>query len=128
MDEDAATKASIQGEISVISSRMDTAMTDLQETVDTLALAGGNPAAYKQRLGDHWKTLLVIGDASLKEVQSQAEETLQVLDATITMQQQVLEAVQELEILLKRQADALKAMIDALGAGEDGLGQACEDP
>jgi hypothetical protein len=126
VDYDAAVLASIQGEISVIAQRMDTATTELQETVDAIALAGGNPAAFKRRLGDYWKTLLEIGDASLKELQSQAEETLQVLDATITVQQQVLESVAELEILLKQQADALKATINALGAGEDGLGQACE--
>ena len=126
VDEDAAVLASIQGEISVIAQRMDTATTELQATVDAIALAGGNPAAFKRRLGDYWKTLLEIGDASLKELQSQAEETLQVLDATITVQQQVLESVAELEILLKQQADALKATINALGAGEDGLGQACE--
>ena len=70
VDEDAAVLASIQGEISVIAQRMDTATTELQATVDAIALAGGNPAAFKRRLGDYWKTLLEIGDASLKELQS----------------------------------------------------------
>ena len=124
---DAAVLASIQGEISVISAKLDTATTGLQETVDFLDVAGGNPASYKQRVGDYWKTLLEIGDQQIKALQTQAEETLQVLDATIAVQQAVLESVAELEILLKQQADALKATIDALGVGNgDSLGASCE--
>ena len=127
VDYDAAKLASISGEISVISASLDTAATGLRQSVDYLAVAGGNPASYKRRVGDYWKTVLELGDSQIKALQAQAQETLRVLDATISVQQAVLESVAELEILLKQQADALKATIDALGAGDgDALGGQCE--
>ena len=127
VDENAAVVASIEGEIAVIAAKLDTAITGLQETIDDLGNAGGNPAAFKQRIGDYWGSLLAVGDAALQDLRDQAEETLRVLDDTISVQQQVLESVAELEIMLKKQADELKATIDALGEGSgDSLGGGCE--
>ena len=117
VDENAAVVASIEGEIAVIAAKLDTAINGLQETIDDLGNAGGNPAAFKQRIGDYWGSLLAVGDAALQDLRDQAEETLRVLDDTISVQQQVLESVAELEIMLKKQADELKATIDALGEG-----------
>ena len=92
-----------------------------------LGVAGGNPAAYQQRVGDYWGTLLRVADDSFRDLQNQAQDTLRVLDSTISVQQQVLESVAELEILLKKQNDELKATLDAIGEGEgDALGAACE--
>jgi hypothetical protein len=128
VDLDAATLASINGEIAVVGARITAALSQVDGITTEIAAAGGNPSAFKGRIGDYWKGLLESADVSIKALQSQAEETLKVLDATISVQQQVLESVANLEVLLKQQADALKATLDALGAGDaaTGLGAGCE--
>ena len=127
VDENAAVVASIKGEINAIAALLDGSTSDLQAVVTDLGVAGGNPAAYQQRVGDYWGTLLRVADDSFRDLQNQAQDTLRVLDSTISVQQQVLESVAELEILLKKQNDELKATLDAIGEGEgDALGAACE--
>ena len=130
VDENAAVVASIKGEINAIAALLDGSTSDLQAVVTDLGVAGGNPAAYQQRVGDYWGTLLRVADDSFRDLQNQAQDTLRVLDSTISVQQQVLESVAELEILLKKQNDELKATLDAIGEGEgDALGaRASTDP
>ena len=127
VDMDAAVLASIAGEISVISNQISASMAGLDDMITAIAASGGNPSAYKQRIADYWKSLLVAADETTKGLQSQAEETLRVLDATISVQQEALNSVLELEVLLKKQADELKAALDALGEDTNNeLGKACQ--
>lgn len=127
VDMDAAVLASIAGEISVISNQISASMAGLDDMITAVAASGGNPSAYKQRIADYWKSLLVAADETTKGLQSQAEETLRVLDATISVQQEALNSVLELEVLLKKQADELKAALDALGEDTNNeLGKACQ--
>jgi len=127
VDLDAAVLASITGEISVISNQISASMTDLDDMITAVAASGGNPSAYKQRIADYWKTLLLVADETTKGLQSQAEETLRVIDATISVQKEALDSVLELEVLLKTQADDLKAALDAVGEDTNNeLGKACQ--
>ena len=126
VDENAAVVASIKGEIDAIAARLDGSTSSLQAIVTDLGVAGGNPAAYKQRIADYWGNLLRVGDDSIKDLQDQAQETLRVLDSTISVQQQVLESVASSRFC-SRSKDELKATMDAIGEGEgDALGAACE--
>uniref|UniRef100_A0A7S0X414 Polycystin cation channel PKD1/PKD2 domain-containing protein n=1 Tax=Mantoniella antarctica TaxID=81844 RepID=A0A7S0X414_9CHLO len=128
VDMDAAALASITGEIAVVGNRLNAAILQVGTITAELADAGGNPATFKGRVGDYWKGLLETADVSIKALQSQAQETLRVLDATISVQQQVLESVADLEVLLKLQADALRSTLDAVRGvdAESGLLAECE--
>ena len=56
--------------------KLTAAFGSLGDVEVVLAAGGGNPSDFKQRLGDYWKALLQVADASLKSLQAQAEETL----------------------------------------------------
>ena len=134
VDLDAAKLASITAEINVVGARLTAAFDSLVGVEAVVGDAGGNPSAYKQRVAEYWKAMLVVADASLKSLQAQAQETLRVIDATIAVQQEVLASVVALEVLLKQQQDALAAALLAMvgessGAADSGDangGSACE--
>jgi len=123
IDLDAAKLASITAEINAVGAKLTAAFGEMGDVEAVIAAAGGSRAGQKQRLGDYWKALLEVADVSLKSLQGQAEETLQVLDATIAVQQEVLASVTDLEVLLKQQQEALTAALASMGESsglEDG--------
>ena len=125
--------ASITAEINVVGARMAAAFDSLVGIEVALGDAGGgggndNPSAHTQRVAEYWRAVLAVADVSLKALQAQAEETLQVIDATVTVQQQVMASVTELEVMLKQQQQALAAALKAIegssGAAAAGTGDA----
>jgi len=51
------------------------------------------PTPWKESLGDYWKARLVIADANIKDLQAQAEVTLRVIDAAISVKRTVADSV-----------------------------------
>jgi hypothetical protein len=74
VDLDAAKIASITAEINVVGARLTGAFDSLLGVEAVVGDAGGNPAAYNQRVAEYWKAMLVVvGRCKLKRVESRVE-------------------------------------------------------
>ena len=130
VDFDKAKLASLMAEINTLAGKIAASTAELSSIETFVSNAGGNPAAWKQKMGDYWKEKLDAAGKDIEELQATAEETLKVLDATLAVQKTILESVAQLEILLKQQQDALKLALEAVeGGGGDAAArrvQECE--
>ena len=122
IDYDLAKLASLQAEISTLSTTLIAGAAQLTAVEDVLGGAADKAASWRAALGKYWKNRLSVADASIKALQIDAEETLRVLDATISVQRTVAGSVVQLELLLKQQRDVLNGQLEMELGGVPGEG------
>jgi hypothetical protein len=115
IDYDSAQVASLMAEISALSTTLTASAAELAAVETVLSSAGGNPGSWKTALGDYWKNRLSAAGASIKMLQTDAEETLRVIDATLSVQQTVVGSMAQLDVLLEQQKKLLIAQLELMG-------------